>query len=69
MGSPGLAGGGDVPWQVRTMAGPDAAPSVTLSYLTAMGHHLNGHTNHLQSWTQIDAFVREKLTRGGGHGG
>lgn len=40
------------------------APSVTLGYLTEMGHHINGHANHLQSWTQIDAFICEKLTRG-----
>lgn len=44
------------------------APSVTLNYLTAIGHHINGHKNHLQSWTQIDAFIRGKLTRGSGHG-
>jgi len=43
------------------------APSVTLNYLTAMGHHVNGHINHLQSWTQIDAFVQQKLGHGHGH--
>ena len=43
------------------------APSVTLNYLTAMGHNPNGHLNHLQSWTQIDAFVQQKL--GQGHSG
>jgi alpha-beta hydrolase superfamily lysophospholipase len=40
------------------------APSVTLNYMTAMGHNLNGHLNHLQSWTQIDAFVQQKLRHG-----
>jgi alpha-beta hydrolase superfamily lysophospholipase len=43
------------------------APSVTLNYLTEMGHHINGHINHLQSWTQIDAFLEQKLRRGHGH--
>jgi hypothetical protein len=32
--------------------------------MTAMGHNLNGHLNHLQSWTQIDAFVQQKLRHG-----
>lgn len=57
--------------QPSALMGPEAtfypnAPSVTLNYLTAMGHHINGHANHLQSWTQIDAFVREKLPNGNG---
>jgi len=40
------------------------APSVTLQYLTAMGHNVNGHRNHLQSWTGIDQWLQQTL----GHG-
>jgi len=61
--------------QPSALMGPEPsfypqAPSVTLNYLTAMGHHVNGHLNHLQSWTQIDAFVRQVLGRSnnGDHG-
>jgi pimeloyl-ACP methyl ester carboxylesterase len=41
-----------------------SSPSVTLNSLTGVGHNVNGHTNHLQSWTRIDAFVKDKLGRG-----
>ena len=37
------------------------APSVTLHYLTEMGHNINGHRNHLQSWTGIDQWLRQTL--------
>jgi pimeloyl-ACP methyl ester carboxylesterase len=37
------------------------APSVTLNYLTEMGHNINGHRNHLQSWTKIDRWLRQTL--------
>jgi pimeloyl-ACP methyl ester carboxylesterase len=40
------------------------APSVTLNYLTAIGHNINGHLNRHQSWTQIDGFIRQTLGRG-----
>lgn len=47
------------------------APSVTLDYLTDIGHHINGHQNHLQSWTRIEQFLEDKLgpgdCRGRGH--
>jgi pimeloyl-ACP methyl ester carboxylesterase len=37
------------------------APSVTLQTLDAMGHNINGHRNHLQSWQGIDQWIRQKL--------
>ncbi len=37
------------------------SPAVTLNFLTAIGHNINGHRNHLQSWTQIDAWARQTL--------
>jgi pimeloyl-ACP methyl ester carboxylesterase len=37
------------------------APSVTLNFLTSVGHNINGHTNHLQSWTRIDDWVAKTL--------
>lgn len=40
------------------------APSVTLNFLTAVGHNVNGHRNHLQSWTQIDEWVAQTLAHG-----
>jgi pimeloyl-ACP methyl ester carboxylesterase len=46
---------------------PNAA-SVELTFLENMGHNVNGHLNHLQSWTKIDAFVDAKLGKNGnGH--
>lgn len=38
-----------------------SAPSVTLQTLNAMGHNINGHRNHLQSWKGIDQWVRQML--------
>lgn len=35
------------------------ASSVMLQYLTEMGHNVNGHRNHLQSWTGIDRWIRQ----------
>jgi pimeloyl-ACP methyl ester carboxylesterase len=37
------------------------APSVTLGFLTDIGHNINGHENHLQSWTGIDQWVQQTL--------
>jgi pimeloyl-ACP methyl ester carboxylesterase len=34
------------------------AQSVTLQYLTEIGHNVNGHRNHLQSWIGIDRWIR-----------
>jgi pimeloyl-ACP methyl ester carboxylesterase len=50
--------------------GPEAtfypnAPSVTLQALSDMGHHINGHKNHLQSWDGIDDFLHDKIGRRG----
>jgi len=42
------------------------APSVTLNFLTAIGHNINGHLDHLQSWTRIDEWVERTLGRGRG---
>jgi pimeloyl-ACP methyl ester carboxylesterase len=44
-----------------------SAPSVSLTYLTNIGHHVNGHKNHAQSWEAIDDFLTDKL--GHGHSG
>lgn len=38
------------------------ASSVTLQYLENMGHNINGHINHLQSWQGIDQWLRQTLT-------
>jgi len=38
-----------------------AASSVTLQPLTAMGHNINGHRNHLQSWQGIDLWIRQNI--------
>jgi pimeloyl-ACP methyl ester carboxylesterase len=38
-----------------------SAPSVTLNFLTAIGHNINGHRDHLQSWTQIDGWIDQTL--------
>jgi pimeloyl-ACP methyl ester carboxylesterase len=46
-----------------------AAPSVTLNYLTAMGHDVNGHRNHLQSWTSIENWLDGTLGHGHGNHG
>lgn len=53
--------------------GPEAtyyprARSVKLESLADIGHHINGHVNHLQSWTRIDAFMQDKLGRRGDDG-
>ena len=37
------------------------AESVTLGFLTDIGHNLNGHRNHLQSWRGIDRWLRQTL--------
>jgi len=37
------------------------APSVTLGFLDSIGHNINGHRNHLQSWSGIDHWLRETL--------
>jgi pimeloyl-ACP methyl ester carboxylesterase len=39
---------------------PNAA-SVTLEPLTAIGHNINGHRNHLQSWEGIDLWIRQNV--------
>ena len=44
------------------------AESVTLGYLTDIGHNVNGHRNHLQSWKGIDQWLRRTLHPGGGTG-
>lgn len=38
-----------------------ASPSVTLQYLDDMGHNVNAHRNHLQSWQGIDRWLRAHL--------
>lgn len=53
--------------------GPEASyypnsPSVTLNFLTDIGHNINGHINHLQSWTRIDDWITAKLGHDHGHG-
>jgi alpha-beta hydrolase superfamily lysophospholipase len=35
------------------------AESVTLDYLEDMGHNINGHRNHLQSWRRIHRWLRQ----------
>jgi alpha-beta hydrolase superfamily lysophospholipase len=42
------------------------APSVTTNALTAIGHNINGHVNHLQSWTKIDQWLSERFHGNGG---
>lgn len=37
------------------------AESVTLDYLEEMGHNVNGHRNHLQSWRRIHRWLRRTL--------
>lgn len=39
------------------------AEEVTLQYLDAIGHNVNGHRNHLQSWRGIDRWLRRTLHR------
>ena len=39
------------------------AEEVTLQYLDDMGHNVNGHRNHLQSWRGIDRWLRKTLLR------
>jgi len=39
------------------------AEEVTLQYLDAVGHNVNGHRNHLQSWRGIDRWLRRTLLR------
>lgn len=34
---------------------------VTLQYLEDIGHNINGHRNHLQSWRGIDRWLRQTL--------
>jgi len=43
------------------------AEQVTLDYLTDVGHNINGHRNHLQSWRGIDHWLRQTLPPGGHH--
>lgn len=43
------------------------ADEVTLDFLTDVGHNINGHRNHLQSWRGIDHWLRETLPPGGHH--
>ena len=43
------------------------ADSVTLGFLTEIGHNVNGHRNHLQSWIGIDHWLRETLPERGHH--
>ena len=43
------------------------AEEVTLGFLTDIGHNINGHRNHLQSWRGIDHWLRETLPPGGHH--
>ena len=38
-----------------------AFESVTLDYLEEMGHNVNGHRNHLQSWKRIHRWLRQTL--------
>jgi len=42
------------------------APSVTLHYLTDMGHNINGHRNHLQSWIGIHRWLQQTFRYGHG---
>jgi pimeloyl-ACP methyl ester carboxylesterase len=37
------------------------SPSVTLDFLVNIGHNINGHIDHLQSWTQIDEWIQRTL--------
>jgi alpha-beta hydrolase superfamily lysophospholipase len=39
------------------------SPSVTLNFLTAIAHNINGHRDHAQSWTQIDDWIEQHLGR------
>ena len=34
---------------------------MTLQYLEDMGHNVNGHRNHRQSWRGIDRWLRKTL--------
>jgi len=43
------------------------AEQVTLGFLTDIGHNINGHRNHLQSWRGIDHWLRETLPSDGHH--
>jgi alpha-beta hydrolase superfamily lysophospholipase len=45
---------------------PDAE-DVTLGFLTDVGHNINGHRNHLQSWRGIDHWLQETLPEHGRH--
>jgi pimeloyl-ACP methyl ester carboxylesterase len=37
------------------------AEEVTLQFLDDIGHNINGHRNHLQSWRGIDRWLRQRL--------
>jgi alpha-beta hydrolase superfamily lysophospholipase len=43
------------------------AEEVTLHFLDDIGHNINGHRNHLQSWRGIDRWLRKRLPVGGHH--
>jgi len=43
------------------------AEAVTLGFLTDIGHNINGHRNHLQSWRGIDHWLRQTLPPCGHH--
>jgi pimeloyl-ACP methyl ester carboxylesterase len=45
------------------------SPSVTLNFLVDVGHNINGHRNHLQSWTRIDEWIERSLGESSPRGG
>jgi alpha-beta hydrolase superfamily lysophospholipase len=43
-----------------------SSPGVTLQFLKDIGHNINGHRNHLQSWKGIHRWLRRTLRPGHG---